>query len=139
MTIRKALSVFAAILAVLAASIHFAAKFVVERSMPPDKLIEAVRQAESRGESDLAIRLRIKGVYYSGDPRRFVEPSSGTAAIDGYLAAILAMREGRPAEAEELFGRVANTDSPLLAARARIRLEEMRYRTGFPNADRIPF
>ena len=139
MTIRRGLGIFVVVFALTLLSVRAGSHFVVERSMRSDRQLLALRQAESAGESDFAMRLRIKGVYYSEDPKIFMEPPSGTPAVDQYLKGLFELRTGRYDEAERLFGLAAESDSPLVAARAKIRFDEMRYRTGFPNAERLPF
>lgn len=138
MSLRTALAVFAALFAVTSAALWGSAKFIVARSVPPQALMSGIRAALDRGETDLAGRLLVKAVFYSGNPDPFIRLASTQPGLADYLAAIDAVRR-RPADAESALNRARSRGSPLIEARAKIRLEEMRYGAALPNADRLPF
>ncbi len=139
MKLRNALVIFVTILAVVSATLHFIATTVLRRSASTEFFQTSIQQALERGETDLAGRLLAKGVYYASEPEKILNLPVGQPALHDYLKAMTAVRDGNYRDAEILFGRAASSGNPLLASRAKIRLEEMRYGTGLPHAERIPF
>ncbi|MBI4179559.1 hypothetical protein HY522_09080 [bacterium] len=137
---RTAAWTFAVLFAAASAGLYFGARTI--RSGSADWGAMA-RSAESRGETDLGLRLRIKDVYYAGRPASAAAESlEGAAAPDvlNYLRAIEAIRAGRAADAESSLSRVAESSrSPLLAARARARLDQFRYGSSLPKSGEIPY
>lgn len=139
MTIKQAGLAFLLILVLCAGSLRVASNAFVRRAVPVEETLASAREAMARGETDLAWRKILKGVTYSGEPAPFLAIASGDPPLESYLKGIDRLRERRLREAEDQFARAAESDSPLLAVRARIRLQEMRYGTGVPNAGKIPF
>lgn len=138
MNLRNGFIAFAGILALTAAALWWGATRIRDISAPSDRLLAESAEAAARGEMDLAFRTLVKGAFYCDRPERFVEAASDEGSRD-YLKGIVALRRNAMPDAERWFGQAARSASPLIAARARVRLEEMRYGAGIPNSERIPF
>lgn len=139
MKFRTTVMVFFILFAVVSAALWFMARTVIARSVPPNLILTAAREALQREESDLAGRLIIKGIFYCRDPEPFLTLAEGQPALQDYAKAVEQLRGGPSEAAEKWLERAAASGTPLLAARAKIRLDEIRYGTGMPNADRLPF
>ncbi len=142
MSVRAVLAMFLALAAFGGAAIYGSAAWIVRRSVFLDDLASEIRRARESGESDFAQRLLIKGAFYSKNPETLIRTVSDDPQLEAYLRAIVALRPDRPKgwpDPEAELRKAADGPSPLLAARAAIRLEQIRYKTAIPNAERIPF
>ncbi len=138
MNLKTGAIVFLVILTLTAAALGWIAHAVQTWAVPAESLLAESQAANQRGETDLAFRLLVKGAFYSDRPEAFVSAAADPDHQE-YLKGIESLRRGQLDDAERRFSRVAQSDSKLLAVRAQIRIEEMRYRTGIPNSARIPF
>lgn len=139
MSVRASLGLFFAILVFAAATIKFSAGMFLGRAVSADGLERSIREAYDRGEPEFAARLLLKGVGFSDSPEKFIGLAAGDKPLESYLKGVAAHMSGRMTDAESHFLSASRSDSPLIAARAAIHLEEIRYRTGIPHAEKIPF
>ena len=139
MPLRTGLWGFLFVLAVVAAGLRAASTTILHRSASSEQIVAESRAAEKNAESDLAVRLLIKGLFYSDDPQKCVDSAPDVPAVRAYLKGLLELRAGRSTEAEGFFKQAAESAFPLLSARAKIHLEAIRYGSALPNVARIPF
>ena len=139
MSIRRGIWTFLGLFAVVSIALHVSSGILVERAVDPERLEASIRRANSQGERALASRLQFKGIFYSGEPKRFIGHSSGDPALENYAMGLRDHHEGHPREAESHFMKSEESDSPVLAALSKIRLEQIRYGTGIPHSEKIPF
>ncbi|OGH59270.1 MAG: hypothetical protein A3G34_03025 [Candidatus Lindowbacteria bacterium RIFCSPLOWO2_12_FULL_62_27] len=139
MSLRSAALAFFVLLGLVAAALGAASRMIVRRSVPVEPFLSAARASESRGELDLAGRLMVKGVFYSAEPERFIQLAAPKSAFADYLNGLLAIRRVDLSGAEGFLSRAAASGAPLLATRAKLRLDHVRYGTGLPHMEEIPF
>lgn len=137
--IRRDLLILATLAVVVTSILYGMACSFVSRAVPAGEMMDRIREAESRGEADLAMRISVKAVFYSADPKSFIDHAGTVPMFQKYLRAVHLMRQGHTDAAEPFLMNVTHSDSPLLAARARGRLDEYRYRAGVPCSERIPY
>lgn len=139
MSVRASLGLFFSILVFVTVAIKISTGVFLAHAVSADGLERSIREAYDRGEPEFAARLLLKGVGFSGSPEKFINLAAGDKPLEFYLKGVAAHMSGRMSAAESHFLSASRSDSPLIAARAAIHLEEIRYRTGIPHAEKIPF